>query len=452
MKILLRIEALYNKAELYFESTARKRALFCSIILICFGFILSLNLLTPMIADDFAYLYIFGEKEQVSNLSELIRSQITHYKLWGGRSVVHFIAQALLQAPNIVADILNSLMYIIFTLLIYLHIKGHDTRRSISLYLLINLAIWFISPMLGDTVLWLTGSCNYLWGTSIILAFLLPFRYYDGTRNKTTKAFFCTIGMLIAGVVAGWTNENAAAGMIIIILLFFFYYYKQGWKIPIEFILGLIGVLFGFYMMISAPGNFVRGGESVKLSLFIIVYRFYNYTQGLLLNYGVLIIFYLSAIAAYKYLNHKQQKSTYFLSAIYGLGALAAIYSMLLSPQFPDRAWFGLISFLFIAIGTILYRLDYRNLFIRRAQEGLIIVGLAMFLSSLYPIYKDVITISRMDKERELLAEEARKAGLDKCYFKKFTPQTNYIHGEDNESNFLLSYYYGIYIEYEKEN
>lgn len=436
----------YNRLESLTEGVGHKKILWGLIILICFSIILFLNVLTPMIADDFGYLYIFGEKEQVSSLSDLIHSQKNHYMWWGGRSVVHFMAQALLQAPPLLADVLNSIVYILFISLIYFHIKGRDKKSSLSLFILMNLAVWFSIPMFGDTVLWITGSANYLWGTSIVLLFLLPYRLYSGTENKVSKEVWMSALMLVFGIIAGWTNENTVAGMIVIILLLFLYYRSQKWSVPPALVIGLLGVVIGYAIMILAPGNFVRGKEAPELSLFLVGYRIFMYTQSLFLNYGVLIALYLILIALF---GRKDKKgNSFYLSIIYILGALAAIYAMIFSPQFPARAWFGLISYLLIAIGIMLYRLDYQEKFMRQMRASVILVGSVAFMFSLYWATKDIYRIYEIDKEREVIAKTAVNAGEDVCYFTRFVPYTTYVHGEDEQSNMLLSYYYGIFVEY----
>ena len=429
-----------------------RKGLWVLICSLCFGIILFLNIITPRIADDFAYLYIFGEKEQVSSLSDIVRSQITHYQRWGGRSVVHFIAQALLQTPLVVADILNSLVYIIFVALIYLHIKGRSDKNSLAVFILINLAVWFIIPMFGDTILWTTGSANYLWGTTIILAFLLPYRLYQGKERSIPKKICLSVVLFIFGIIAGWTNENSAAGMIIIILLFFLRYKHKSRKIPMEHVVALAGVLIGYVMMIKAPGNFARGGEATGLDLFVICYRLFTHTQTLFADYGLLIILYAGLIILYnRFSSGKNKNSAISASVIYVLGGLAAIYAMILSPQFPARAWFGIITFFIIAMGILLFRLNYNEIFIRKIRDSIIIIGCICFLFTFYSATKDIYRMYRMDRERELLAGEARRAGAEKCYFKMFTPNTKYIHGEDSQTYFQLSYYYGIYIEFDKE-
>lgn len=224
------------------------------IILFWFSILLILNFLTPLIADDFCYLFIYNRpeliNEKISGLGDILQSQVNHYYLWGGRSVVHFIAQALLLLPSFVIDLLNTIMYMVYVYLIYMMIKGRG-KHSLSLFLLINLAVWLIQPAYGDTILWVTGSANYLWGTTMVLAFLLPYRLYDGPLNESRlQSGIKAILFFLYGILAGWTNENTAAAMLIISLVYIISYSANKYKMPMWAIGGFIGAIIGYSVMI----------------------------------------------------------------------------------------------------------------------------------------------------------------------------------------------------------
>lgn len=121
-------EAVFNRINTSVENIRLRRiwyAVLCFfVVAICFTSLMLLNSLTPLISDDITYLFIFGETDRITSVYDIIQSQINHYYMWGGRSVVHFVAQLLLMLPPWVADLLNSLMYLIYAFLIYYHIKG----------------------------------------------------------------------------------------------------------------------------------------------------------------------------------------------------------------------------------------------------------------------------------------------------------------------------------------
>lgn len=423
----------------------KKSGLFWVIaVLVCFSVIFILNILTPLISDDFAYMFVYGEDRLVSSVADILESQENHYYMWGGRSIVHFIAQVLLLLPPYVAGLLNSLAYMGYIFLIYYHIKGRG-KNSLSLFILITLAVWFLQPVLGDTVFWLTGAANYLWGTTLILLFLLPFRMYQGRKNNVVTQILMSVIIFICGVIAGWTNENTAAAMLLISILYCAYFYLQKWNIPAWLITGFIGSLAGFFLMIAAPGNYVRAGHS-PFDLFVFAYRLFNSTHTLLFYCGPLLLVTLLMYIIFYRFPYKNSDNNLRLSLIYTIAAIAAVYAMVLSPTFPRRALFGVVTYLIIGTCILFYNLDFRHNFIRQARMLIITFGLFCFLFTFYFAIKEINSFRNIVQERELIIKQAKEDGKSECEFERFSGGI-YIHGEDPFSAELMSHYYGIKIK-----
>lgn len=429
-----RAEAIVNK----------KSGLFWAIaVLVCFSVIFILNILTPLISDDFAYKFVYGEDRLVSSVGDILESQKNHYYMWGGRSIVHFIAQVLLLLPPTIADLLNSFAYMGYILLVYYHIKGRG-KNSLSLFVLVALAVWFFQPVLGDTVFWLTGSANYLWGTTLILLFLLPFRMYQGQKGSTATQVLMSVIIFICGFIAGWTNENTAAAMLLISILYCAYYYSQKWDIPVWLIAGFIGSLAGFFIMIAAPGNYVRAGDS-SFDLFVLAYRLFNSTRMLLFYCGTLLLVTLLMYIIFYRFPSKNRDNSLKLSLIYTSAAIAAVYVMILSPSFPRRALFGIVTYLIVGAGILFYNLDFRHSFIRQTRMLVVVFGLFSFLFTFYFAIKEINSFRNITQERELIIKQAKEDGKLEFEFESFSGGM-YIHGEDPFSAELMSRYYGIRI------
>lgn len=422
----------------------KKILLWALAVLCCFSFLLLLNVLTPLISDDFAYLFIYGENTQIGSIGDIIHSQVNHYYLWGGRSIVHFIAQVLLLLPFYVTDVLNSLVYVIYAFLIYYHIRGRG-RNSISLFILINLAIWFMQPVFGDTILWITGSANYLWGTFLILSFLLPFRLYEGKESGLLGQILYSVLLFVFGIIAGWTNENTAGAMLLIVILFLLYYRSSDWKIPMWAICGFIGGAVGYAIMIFAPGNFERAGDS-PMSLYLLAYRLFNCTLTFFYYCGPLILVSFVVYVLYNRFYLGEKKKNFQLSLIYTVAAIAAVYAMLLAPTFPRRALFGVVTYLIIGTGILFYNLDFRNNFLRQIRLGIIILGCFSFMFTYYLAAKEINVYKSIVKQREIKIEEAKVSGKAVCEFERYDGNI-YIHGEDPFSAELMTRYYGIEIK-----
>jgi len=441
----------YHKIDTISSSISESKAKYtlCWIVAIVsvFGAILFLNILTPLISDDFAYLFIYGEQAQVQSIGDIMQSQINHYYMWGGRSVVHFIAQVLLLLPPFIADLLNSLVYMGYIFLIYLHIKGQG-RTNVSLFVIINLAVWFFQPVIGDTILWITGAANYLWGTFLILLFLLPYRLYRGRELAMPSYIFASFGMFLLGVLAGWTNENTAGAMLLITVLFLFYYHFQKRRMPVWAYAGLLGGIIGFLIMILAPGNFERAGESAPMSIYLLVYRLFNSTFTFFYYCGPLILVCTVMIVLYRHYkkDDRELKAVLSINLIYYIAAVAAVYAMLLSPTFPRRALFGVVTLMIIGAGILWYNLNYRLSFIRQLRFSVLFVGLLSFVFTFYLAAKQINEYRTILVDREVVMQQAKEDGKTICEFERYNGGI-YIHGEDPFSGELMSRYYGIKIE-----
>ncbi|SBV95964.1 DUF6056 family protein [uncultured Dysgonomonas sp.] len=446
-RVLTSVKGLYVKTEGVIDrigdNKLKRSLLWILTVFLCFSSILFLNILTPLISDDFAYLFIYGENVRVASVGDIVRSQINHYYQWGGRSVAHFIAQVLLLLPAYFADLLNTLVYLGYVFLIYFHITGRG-KGSLSLFIFINIAIWFMQPVFGDTVLWLTGSANYLWCTFLILLFLIPYRFYKGNRLNITGQILAPTGLFLLGIIAGWTNENTAGAMILIVVFFFIYYRSYTWKIPGWAIAGLLGAIIGYAVMILAPGNFERAGESA-FGLPVIAYRLFNCTLTFFFYSGTLILSCLVIYILYYRFPVGERKDKLKLSIIYSIAAIAAVYAMLFSPTFPRRALFGVVTFLIIGAGILYYNLDFSQKFLRQIRLSIIAIGFISFIFTFYLAAKDINIFRNIMKEREVRIELAKRQGAAFCEFERYEGST-YIHGEDPFSEELMTRHYGIKI------
>lgn len=334
------------------KSTKKQQTI---IILVCiYLMMLILNLLTPILADDYSY-SLGLDDTKINSFMDIINYQWWHYFNWGGRSVAHTIAQFLLLFPKTIFNIINPLIYTCLIYLIYLHAKGNKESNPLFL-LLIHLGLWFLLPVFGQTCLWLVGSCNYLWTSVIILWFLWIYR-----NKESNPSIIKLIGIFILGFLAGWTNENTSAGLIVILLGYIIMQKVCSKKEKIQKIqiVGLIGTILGFLVMILAPGNFVRTTAFQDNSFFLvkIIKRAIDMTitAG---NYLLPIVIILVIALSIKIYHKKKIENDVY---IFLLGGLATIYSMVLSPTFPERSWTGVIIFLLIAMFNILYNIEKIN-------------------------------------------------------------------------------------------
>lgn len=128
-------------------------------------------------------------------------------------------------------NVLNTIIYIVNTLLIY-YICNETKKAKVSLYIGINLLIWFFTPNYGQVMFWLSGSSNYLWLITPVLIMILIFRKYSINQDIIKKNLLSAFIVFVLGILAGWANENSSAGMLVILTLYIAYYYFNNISIP----------------------------------------------------------------------------------------------------------------------------------------------------------------------------------------------------------------------------
>lgn len=302
--------------------------------MILFFLMLLLNVFTIQIADDFGY--------QINNgILDIFHREYIQYMTWTGRSVAHIIARIFLALPKIIFDLCNSACFVCLCVLIYKHAFDEEVKEAIYLLLIVVLLFLF-APVFGQTVLWETGSCNYLWTTTIVLYFFYLYR----TKEKVNP-----IGITVLGLVAGWTNENTGGALILLLLFHLYQCWKEKKKIASWKYLGLCGTIVGYAFLILAPGNRVRALDFVNTDgkAYTIIHDFMNFLD--VLEQGELILWLLFVVLlAFSLLANK--KRSIRIACYFALASIAAVFAIILTPVpvLYDRSMFGACVFLIIAI------------------------------------------------------------------------------------------------------
>ena len=395
------------------ESHKMNRVLFAIILAVSFVYMIFLNCKTPLIADDFVYTFIFGTSIPVLSLADILTSQISYYMTWGGRVVAETLTQLFMFSGKDLFNVANSLCYMVFCLAVYFLAVGRRIR--FELLLLTTILIWFFIPMFGQTVMWLTGSCNYLWCGTIILLALLPFRFYEEKQTPLLNSLWFAVLMIPVFFISGITNENTAGGMILIMLMYCVINIKRKIQIPIFAYTGLIFSIAGFLCMLFAPGNSLRvANESAvaEVTMMVgsnpIITRFSYFAYNL---YALMPLVILVAIA-FVLLRNERDRKAWVNFGIFIVAAVAAMVVMLAPPKFPPRAMFGLAAFLIIAVVSAFGQL---KLTAERLRKFVVIPGLAVMLFYIMSwgfVGVDAITVNRQYLTRVQLIQEHQNESL----------------------------------------
>lgn len=388
--------------------------------------IYGLNHYFPITLDDWRYSTL-ADGSRVSSLWNILEYQYDHYFTWGGRSVVHSIAQIMLAAGVFWGDVINSVGYVALVLVIY-YIANKGNRSNIPLFIGINLLIWFLIPALIENLFWITGSANYLWGTLLIL-FFISFYCSAFITGQSKDGWIKRVALFLFGIIAGWTNENMAVAMIFFVICLMLLMIKERQKLPRWAVFGLVGAVVGCAIMLLAPGNTIRNqSEMVNMAAGsepIYMFYFYRLTSILKMSswYALIpIIIYIAFLLLYMKFRRKESSNRIlYLSLLFAVTAGVATLVMIAAPIFPVRVWFAILIFLFIAIGLLYANLDFSLLYVKTLLYTIIGFSTLVFFYSYWLSLNDFIRIHAIWEERDHIVNvEKQKGNKDVVIYGRF--------------------------------
>ena len=331
-----------------------RRAVFLLLLALIGCVMLLLNAHTPLMMDDYDYSFSWSTGERVSGLADVIASQAAHYRLWGGRSVVHALAQLFLSMDKRVFDVANTLVYLLLLLELYALSRPAGRRWCWPLLLVAHGALFAGVPFFGTVFLWLTGACNYLWGTALALTPLLIL------RSAMEEGFFSRgkrwILALPVCLLAGWTNENTACGVLALMVVVLVGLRVQKRRVPGWLFAALAAQALGVAVMLLAPGNYARasgyGYDSLVCELMRRLLTVAAYT---VVYAGALAAAFVLVLGLARALGVKRRTGRALLLM---LGALLTAGALVASPVASDRSWTGVIALALCAVMTLCGDID----------------------------------------------------------------------------------------------
>lgn len=380
-----------------FSFPPASRTLFWLLVAAAAAVMLLFNCLTPFVADDFTFAFNYRTGERLTGLWDVLQSQTWHYMTWSGRFLIKSLDQWFTIQPKLLFNLCNTLVYVGLALVVYLAAKGRRAPADPQLLLFIFLSFWMVSPVFGQTNLWMCGSFNYLWASFFCLAAGLPFtlQLHSPLRRRPWLAPAC----FVAGLVGGWSSENTSAGLLVLMVLALFWQLFRERKAPLWMFTGLSGGLLGFALLILAPGNYQRqdAAPDPRGPVTILATRFLT-ALNMLWDHGLplLVIF---AVLFWLLWLQKPAPQVLFLPLALLAAGLGANFAMILSPVYYDRSTHGVFVFLTAACAAALAGLDRSRLHgvLGGAAAGLALVACFQLLWASY----DIASFWMMHRTRE---------------------------------------------------
>lgn len=419
------------KMEKTYLNDKKRKAVFWILLGISFAAIWIYNNLTPLMSDDLLF-----KASDYQSPFDIFRMEYKQYMTWTGRSVLQVILKIFSLMPKWVFNLFNSLCFVMLTLLIYWNVKERK-KYDAFLFVFINLLVWNFSVEFSQTVLWMGGACNYLWGIVILLGFLTCFRYFLENGRSYTKTVPISVLMFLFGVLAGWGNENTSGGGILIALIFSLLYFKKEKKIYPWTAAGIAGMLSGFLMMLLAPGNKARSALMLADETYTGIMAYVS--RGLKINKAVnsYMMIYIAVICFLcVYFIYKGKKLEEFTDTfIFCLAGLATSYVLVLTPEPMPRAYFGANIFFAIACAQMVQRIAREDTLLISVKTGGIIAATVWMFFSYMENGANLARILREVNEREEYILEQTQQGNYDLTLPMLRPefQTEYSFMYDND-------------------
>lgn len=394
--------------------------------LVTFIFMYKLNAYMPLWNDEFAYSFISGTQERVSSLIDIVKSEYNLYFGWTGRVIVHSIVQFFLLIGKGYFNVANAFMFTILLFVIsqYSRLRNYKSWEDVLIFLLLMAASWLFLPVIGETTLWVAGSVNYLWATVVVISFLLPYHYFLQNKNVLNDRLRSTTFMFFAGIIAGWSQENASVIAVFIIVAIMFFVIITKRKLPKWSYSGLIGLLIGFLFLILAPGNNSRKmamyfDMSFKDQVINALYSIKNILRYDLKYFMILLIVFIILHFVFygrKGLSFKNQHGQRLhLSLFFICAGFIGIFAMVASPELPLRSTFASCVCFMIAISILIPK---NKIWI----IGILLACSIPFINSTYHVMQQYKQLNIESLERIEIIQESKKQGIDDVKLPQLTP------------------------------
>ena len=214
------------------NSVSNKRNSICIAVffLSIFTFTFILTELTPLIADDFNYAFTWSNAYiRVENLSMLIESMRIHRNITHGRVFAQGWVTLFMMFPRWVFSLANAAVITLLYISVLHYFQRTGTERPVVAASALAALYWICMPAFGQVFLWLSGACNYIWGT----AFALLLIETTASLKSGRRGMLTTLLLLPLAFAVGAWSEHISFATIIIQFLLFIRLWNHTKKLPI---------------------------------------------------------------------------------------------------------------------------------------------------------------------------------------------------------------------------
>ncbi len=419
------------------------------------------NLMTPIYADDHSYSFSFATGKRIVSFFDIFPSLKAHYFKTNGRMVTHFFAQLFLLLGKDVFNIINAAAFLGLGLLIW-QLSGINKKHSLWFLVSVYIMLYWFTPDFGQSFLWVDGAATYLYGPVIALLLLLPYKAQIKSEIDTglKKSVLLSLPLFLFGMIAAGTVENIGASLIIVTGILSIYSIHKRKKASIWMSAGFFGTISGTLFLVISPGtssrletvggiggigSFVWRGMDITASAC-------QYLTPLALVTLFLLIFYILK-NRWRNINEWQELYPFF---IFVIAMITSIYSMIIAPFFPQRAWSICIIYAIITLGNLISVMNFD----KDVKMNIICVVTLATICTLGSCYKTFwaikqtndLAIQRIEQIKKQKAEGKKDIYVSAIRAKnnaalKYSPYTATDDLEDDAKvwpNTSIAKYYGV--------
>ncbi len=218
-------------------------------------YIYFLNSWMPYVSDDFYYRFVrmYYFNQEVSSLGDIFNSQYLHFHNWGGRNIIHGLLQILLMlSPDkVLFNVCNTIVWLLFLWVIMRIAVPRQNNRFIY-WLFAVVGVRFLLPESSYLYYWAAGSFNYYWVSVIAAVFFFLYRKAKHGWHIPTIAIPL---IFIFSLLTGWLHESLMLGVWVALVVEMIFDRRCRTRLPV---IMFVGVTCGLFVLMIAPGNYVR--------------------------------------------------------------------------------------------------------------------------------------------------------------------------------------------------
>lgn len=366
------------------------------------GFIFVRTTLLPLSHDDYAYAFIwdgahggnleamqFGSPElesrqRVDSLNDIVRSMESHYFTWGGRIFAHAIAQFFIWIGKPAFDVANTIMFVCLLLtIINLAYTWLKISRKALIWIFLSLNLFAACSL--TSMIWLTGSCNYMWMAFFQLFFVTP--YVKALRSREAGNSPLNVAlMILLGLMAGWSNEAGSLATVCLTIFLVGMCKAQGvfrsWMIA-----GLAALLTGCAFLMFAPGNFARLEFAHPHFVYTEEVFFEHLTEGFDRVVGADLLALIPMFVYFLRRDGGALNTAEVLMLAFATAGLLVPTAMLFSPEFNARVSVPSLAFVLVASTSAILEMERRRLTLSLQLPQRFRRGVAVALTSILVAY-----------------------------------------------------------------